>query len=171
MPFPWYYNRKKKIKSTGRIEDNKKQMLSIIMSIFLATVKAIWQCKVPKGLLFYSRKWPQFTWTVVHVHLFGLWHLFAQPFAKGWSSVQSRNQPVFRVWLHLRCVAFLATSDLIVNPWFSTLNPLANFSSSLELAVSSSSVPSTGFIALLQWHSHLLHTMILDIGFLMPWGS
>ena len=61
--------------------------------------------------------------------------------------------PAFWVLLCLKCVAFPATPDLLIAcPWFSVfpgspcLVPLANLSSSLILAMSSSSVPSIVFI-------------------------
>lgn len=123
--------------------------------------KAIWQGKVPKGLLFCSRTWSQFTWTVDHVHLCVCDIYLLSLLLRDGSTYNPETSQALTC-LCSRC-DFLAAPDLIANPCSFTQNPLANFSPSLEPAVSSSCEPSTGLITLLQERSHF--TPYYDSGY------
>lgn len=129
---------------------------------------------MPKGLLLCSRKWPQFTWTDVHVHLLSLWHLL---------SLLLRNDPVCspeiaQAFARL-CSGYHYTWGVRLSQQL--LNSLLIPSPPLWILWATSHLPQSWQCLLTLWcpralslcfrNIHIsLHTLILGIGFLKPWG-
>ena len=105
---------------------------------------------------------------------------FAQPVAREWSSVQSRNfpgawMPVFWVLLCLRCVAFPATPDLLIAcPWLSvwSLWLTSHLLWDWQCLPARYHLQSllAGFVLFFRIAYILLNTWCLDIGFLKSWA-